>query len=566
MYLFKKLILPIVISIFFFLISFSSQKVLANPIPTEPGVDTVQKPSFDPLGGHFDTAQTVHIQTITNGAHIRYTKNGSTPTENHGTLVGTEAYVNVPENVTIKAIGYKDGMYPSVMRVATYYIGSSSNQHTTVSTNVCNADGSVNVTLTWQVETNSPNYVGQYKKGSGAWSSTITVPVAGVWTISNLKANKQYHVRIKKAGENSWTTTGNFTTSDCAPATTPQPSSTPGAGGGCRQVPDVNLSNRDISGNAGETKHLTATVTNNNGANCPDATFALSANKPNPGRKWVVTFDPVTVSIPSGHHQDVDVAIKPNNSVNAGPHTATVKATSHRKTGTQTLTYHVAGGGNPSTSPTDNPTGNPTGGPSPSPTPGGGGGGHTVLRVSLGIDGMGSTVNFPTGGNENPIDGYDTRAITFKIYNTDNTLALSTDQSVTYDSSDKRFHAQFNLPQDFATGTYNIYAVGLPYLTSQYPGSKTITRHDTTRLNSNNFNLITGNINDQDQSANTIDILDYNVLISCWVYSTDTQACDEDSSFISNSDLNGDGAVDENDYTLLLEEIANQHGITLPDQ
>jgi hypothetical protein len=78
--------------------------------------------------------------------------------------------------------------------------------------------------------------------------------------------------------------------------------------------------------------------------------------------------------------------------------------------------------------------------------------------------------------------------------------------------------------------------------------------------------MITGNINDKDQSQNKIDLLDYNVMISCWIYSTNTNACDADPDYITNSDLNGDGQVDQDDYTLLLKEMGSQQGAVTPDQ
>ena len=80
------------------------------------------------------------------------------------------------------------------------------------------------------------------------------------------------------------------------------------------------------------------------------------------------------------------------------------------------------------------------------------------------------------------------------------------------------------------------------------------------------LDLIAGNINDSDQSKNKIDIADYNVLISCSIFSQDNKAaCKQNSNFESWSDLNDDGLVDNKDYTLWLTEFINQEGAVLPE-
>ena len=82
-------------------------------------------PVFNPPGGSFGGAQSVSITTATNGASIRYTTDGSTPTETNGTL-----YIGplvVPISTTLKAVAYTNvvGMVDSAIASAAFTIGNS---------------------------------------------------------------------------------------------------------------------------------------------------------------------------------------------------------------------------------------------------------------------------------------------------------------------------------------------------------------------------------------------------------------------------------------------------------
>ena len=78
------------------------------------------------------------------------------------------------------------------------------------------------------------------------------------------------------------------------------------------------------------------------------------------------------------------------------------------------------------------------------------------------------------------------------------------------------------------------------------------------------MDLITGNINNLGISENKIDVMDYNILLSCSIYSQDPKACGQDPNYPTYSDLNDDGIVNEDDFTLWLKEVSNQEGILLP--
>ena len=105
---------------------------------------------------------------------------------------------------------------------------------------------------------------------------------------------------------------------------------------------------------------------------------------------------------------------------------------------------------------------------------------------------------------------------------------------------------------------------GPQFLTTLYPGSVTINQGAQNNLKSDNFYLITGNINNNNQSENKIDLLYYNVFISCSIYAKSKSVCDQDANYAKYSDLNDDGKVDEDDYTLFLKEYSTQQGAILP--
>ncbi len=84
------------------------------------GGGTVSDPSFSPAGGTYTSAQTVSITSSTSGASIRYTTDGSTPSETAGTIYSSP--VSVSSSETLTAIAYKSGSSDSNVVSATYTI------------------------------------------------------------------------------------------------------------------------------------------------------------------------------------------------------------------------------------------------------------------------------------------------------------------------------------------------------------------------------------------------------------------------------------------------------------
>jgi len=87
-----------------------------------PSQSQVAAPSFSPGGGTYTSAQNVTISSATSGASIRYTTDGSTPSETAGTIYS--GAVNISSTKTLKAIAYESGDTDSSITSATYTIGT----------------------------------------------------------------------------------------------------------------------------------------------------------------------------------------------------------------------------------------------------------------------------------------------------------------------------------------------------------------------------------------------------------------------------------------------------------
>jgi Chitobiase/beta-hexosaminidase C-terminal domain len=87
---------------------------------------TAATPTFSPVAGTYSSAQTITISTVTSGATICYTTDGTTPlaatpgTCSHGTTYSTP--VSVAVNLTLKAIATKVAYINSGVGTAAYFI------------------------------------------------------------------------------------------------------------------------------------------------------------------------------------------------------------------------------------------------------------------------------------------------------------------------------------------------------------------------------------------------------------------------------------------------------------
>jgi beta-glucosidase len=99
--------------------------MLCSAIVWQSSFSQVEVPKFSPDGGPCAVPLSVSISSSTNGASIRYTIDGSTPSEVNGILYSTPVTIN--SSTVLKAIAYKIGMASSTVAWATY----TSNQYVT---------------------------------------------------------------------------------------------------------------------------------------------------------------------------------------------------------------------------------------------------------------------------------------------------------------------------------------------------------------------------------------------------------------------------------------------------
>lgn len=86
-------------------------------------------PIFSPDTGTYSNAQFVTISSATSGATIRYTTDGSTPTEANGTIYSSA--ITVSSTTTLKAIAFEAGFVDSPVTTATLTIIGSAPSFTT---------------------------------------------------------------------------------------------------------------------------------------------------------------------------------------------------------------------------------------------------------------------------------------------------------------------------------------------------------------------------------------------------------------------------------------------------
>jgi hypothetical protein len=96
--------------------------------------DSVATPVFDPVPGSYVLAPRVELSTATENATIRYTLDGSEPTE-EGSPEYTQALI-LPGSVTVNAKAFKDGATPSGTADGTYTVS--------IKTGDVNGDGALN--------------------------------------------------------------------------------------------------------------------------------------------------------------------------------------------------------------------------------------------------------------------------------------------------------------------------------------------------------------------------------------------------------------------------------------
>ncbi len=110
----SKRLIVLIISLILILFAFS-----CSIKSTEPSMETVATPSFDPPGGTYTSYQTVSISSATLGVTIVYTTDGTEP---HSDSSVYDAPIHVLEDIVLKAKAFRSGFKDSKTTSATYTI------------------------------------------------------------------------------------------------------------------------------------------------------------------------------------------------------------------------------------------------------------------------------------------------------------------------------------------------------------------------------------------------------------------------------------------------------------
>jgi len=183
--------------------------------------------------------------------------------------------------------------------------------------------------------------------------------------------------------------------------------------------------------------------------------------------------------------------------------------------------------------------------------------GNTVFALNIGLDGIGSVGDNsnPTnssGSNKNPLR--QSRNITIQVFNSNETEIANKSGTLTYQAAGGRFTGNVDMGT-LASGNYIVKIKSPAYLRRRIPGIQNVVSGQSYELPA--ANLVAGDIN----GDNAINILDYNILISCSIFSKDGQTvCNQNPNYKTLADLDDNGAVNQFDYNLFVRELSVQNG------
>jgi len=151
--------------------------------PSNPPPAQVAAPAFSPAGGTYSSAQSVTISTTTGGASIRYTTDGSTPSETSGTAYSGP--VTVGATTTLKAIAYESGMTDSTVSSATYTISSGGATVSFEAENLAVTNSGVGTSVQTDANSSGGKWIQLNATGTGSWMEFTTGTVnAGTYSVS----------------------------------------------------------------------------------------------------------------------------------------------------------------------------------------------------------------------------------------------------------------------------------------------------------------------------------------------------------------------------------------------
>jgi len=167
-------------------------------------------PTFTPVAGTYGTAQTVTISTTTGGASIRYTTDGTTPSDTVGTVYSTPVSISV--NTTLQAIAYNTGMANSTVASGVYTIQCAAPSFSPVAGTFTS---SASVTISTTTGGASIRYTTDGTPPSSTVGTVYSTPVS-ITATSTLKA-----IAYKTGMADSPVTSGVYTIQCAAPTFNP---------------------------------------------------------------------------------------------------------------------------------------------------------------------------------------------------------------------------------------------------------------------------------------------------------------------------------------------------------
>jgi hypothetical protein len=177
------------------------------------GGTTVATPSITPATGTYTSTQSVTISDSTTGSTIRYTTDGSAPTETNGTVYA--GAFNVTATTTVKAIAYKSGSTDSGIATSVITIGGTGNISAPTGLAVTGVTTS-SVSLSWAAVSGATGY--NVYRAFAANGNYIKVNASSInatnYTDSNLDSCTYYYkvTAVNSSGESALSSSVSGTT------------------------------------------------------------------------------------------------------------------------------------------------------------------------------------------------------------------------------------------------------------------------------------------------------------------------------------------------------------------
>lgn len=179
--------------------------------------------------------------------------------------------------------------------------------------------------------------------------------------------------------------------------------------------------------------------------------------------------------------------------------------------------------------------------------------GSTAVNITVcphGLGKCGDNAN-TSGGNTTP--QHTQRSIVLNFFNNGN-VAATAQGTITYTATSETFQGTIPV-SNLSAGQYVVKVATSGFLTAEYPTTISFTPGQTLTLPE--IFLVNGDINNDNQ----LDILDYNLLISCYGSKQSSTSCSAPiTTTNSGADIDDDKMVGGSDYNLFLRELSVQKG------